>query len=127
MMNKFVGAAILSVSLVAHVAHAGTSQNSTIAQGNAILLGGTQPSAIYFDGQNRGVVPIEILIENGNTRMIVKSVEPGQRFNQRIPKNQSMVLRNTSKTERARVYWHVSGYSSRVNLRRDSAEETSRD
>ncbi|WP_108812300.1 hypothetical protein [Sphingorhabdus sp. Alg231-15] len=117
MLNRFALTIAITGSMIASAAHAGISQNNYIAKGDTLLLGGTQPKTISFDGQNRGDVAVEILLQNRTSRTLVRSIAPGESFNQSVPKNQVMVLRNKSNDQRARVYWHVSGYSSTVNPR----------
>ncbi|GAA0464459.1 hypothetical protein GCM10009096_01180 [Parasphingorhabdus litoris] len=119
MLNKFALTVAITGSMMASAAHAGISQNSYIAKGETLLLGDNHPKTISFDGQNRGDVAVEILLQNGTSRTPVRSVAPGESFNQTVRENQVMVLRNKSIDQRARVYWHVSGYSSTVNPRSD--------
>ncbi len=119
MLIRYALTIAVTGSMIASAAHAGTSQNNYIAKGDILLLGGTQPETISFDDQNRGEVTVEILLQDGKSRTLVRSIAPGERFNQSVPKNQALVLRNMSNEQRARVYWHVSGYSSTVNPRSD--------
>ncbi len=109
--------ASLSLGLTAT---AGISANNKIAGGDALLLGGEQPGWIDIDGQNRGDYALTLIIQDGESEETVGSVLPGDRFNQSVPKGKVLLVRNTSVDSAARVYWHISGYSSAANPRLES-------
>ena len=121
-MRKVILALGAASLLIASPALAGISKNSRVPAGFALVIGGETPRGIDVDGQNRGDVAVELLVErtdeNGDAeRRLVRALAPRERFIQYIRADEAIVLRNTSDDARATVYWHVSGYSDSANPR----------
>lgn len=120
-MRKIISlSAAFAFLAISSSAFAGISKNSKIPSGDALLLGGEQPRRVLIDGQNRGKTNIQLILKDNDKRKILAVVKPGKRFNQAVPKNQTLVIHNNSETETARVYWHISGYSKLANARIES-------
>lgn len=117
MKQQFSVAIITLTFLTGSVAYAGNSSNNKIPEGNALLLGGTQPSRVDFDGQNRGSTDLELVLRNGDTEKRLAVITPREGFTESIPKYQTLVIKNLSDTQPAKVYWHISGYSKQANPR----------
>jgi len=117
-------ASLVSTAIVmSSAAFAGTSANSKVYAGDALLLGGAQPKSIAFDGQNRGDVDLELLIRSDEKITRMETIPPGDRFNQQVRKDEILIIRNTSDSEDVWVYWHIDRYSKTADPRRLSAEE----
>lgn len=107
----------LSVLSLSTAVQAGTSENTRIPAGQALLIGGDTPGSVDVDGQNRSRVKVEVLIERDRKRHVVQILEPREGFLQSLRKDETIVFRNTSTDQRALVYWHISGYSMAANPR----------
>lgn len=105
--------------MVSTGAHAGISKNNRIEAGNSLLLGGTQARGVDIDGQNRGQTELELYVRQQDTLKFLSRVSPGKSFYEFVPKNQTLVIRNTSDENSGKVYWHISGYSKSANPRQE--------
>ena len=122
MIKKSIFLSVITPLLLAGLASAGISKNTPIKGGDALLLGGEQPGRIQIDGQNRGSTEVELLIENELGSDSVEIISPGGKFFQSVPRSQTLVIQNKSEDETARVYWHISRFSSQANARIRSDE-----
>ena len=120
---KIFFVALFSSALFAPTATAGTSANKRVPAGDALLLGGSQPARVNFDGQNRGLTDIELIIVQEDQLKPVAVIAPRKRFEVSVKSNQTLLIRNTSDTKDAKVYWHISGYSKLAKPRLASEEE----
>ncbi len=106
----------LALALAAPL-NAGIAKNSSIPADRALVIGGETPGAVDVDGQNRSRVAVEMLVERDGKRRVIKTLAPRESFTQALRRDEAIVFRNTSSSQRAIVYWHVSGYSKAANPR----------
>lgn len=123
MKLKYFSLPILVFSMFAEIAAAGISKNSKINGGDALLIGGAQPGRIIVDGQNRGQTAIELFIQSKDGTKTVATIATGKAFNQSVRKEQTLVIKNLSQSEPAKIYWHVSRYSKFANARSVTLEK----
>lgn len=122
-MRKISFSIVLASTIISTAASAGISDNTKISKGDSLLLGGKQTGSINVDGQNRGDSIVELSLLNDDGDKAVVTVLPGKGFSQYVPKNRTLIVRNLSETEAAKVYWHISRYSKSANPRFLSEEK----
>ena len=92
---SFVAALLLAVPAAAG--------QTLIAAGDAFMIGGEQTTPIAINGRNVGRVPIAIEAEVQGMRVFLRTIAPGQDFEQVLGSGQTGVFRNPSKKAGAAV------------------------
>jgi hypothetical protein len=74
-----------------------------IEAGQTFVLGGNQALPLAVQGRNVGDVPVEVLGRKNGVVSVPKKVAPGQLFSQRFAAGETVLIRNSSTTQQARV------------------------
>ena len=114
--TTLVGLASIGVALSATSAAAAIGSNVYIDANETFVLGGKQPGAFAVRGQNKGSVRVEIYAEDDEKRVLLTTLEPGERFNADFAQGEGALLRNTSSAERAHVKVRITGTTSNLGM-----------
>jgi hypothetical protein len=92
--------ALMSLSLMSAAASQGRS-STQIEPGQIFVLGGEQTAPLLVEGRNTGPVAVEILNEKAGRRTPVGRVAPGSLFSKTFGAGEAVLVRNTSRSQRA--------------------------
>lgn len=107
---------LAAIAIVFTAAPAIASQ-TLIGAGDAFMIGGSQTAPVAINGRNSGRIPVEISAEVQGMIVYLRTVAPGQDFEQVFGSGQIAVFRNTSKTARAALEFDLSDETKDLEMR----------
>jgi hypothetical protein len=104
-MNRLLTACRLLTLVAGSLLLSACVSNSTtqIDPGKTFLLGGEQTAPLRVEGRNVGPVPVEILKRKDGSTTAVATVGPGMLFSRTFGAKETVMVRNPSKDQQARV------------------------
>lgn len=113
---------IAAIGLSAGSLHAAINSNLLIEKGQSFLLGGSQPSAFRVRGTNSGPVAVQVLARSEGKDTAIATIKAGGTVDQSFAKGEIAVLRNTSRSQDARMKLRVTGYTSGLGMRYEGVQ-----
>nr|WP_310523156.1 hypothetical protein [Polymorphobacter sp.] len=119
-MRSFMPLAAIAILSISVPARAG---QTIIPAGDAFMFGGEQTAPVAINGRNSGRIPVEISAEVQGMTVYLRTVAPGQDFEQVFGSGQIAIFRNTSKTARAALQFDLTDEVKDLEMRYRLAPE----